>query len=119
MSIATALKHMLAAGMPLDAIVGAVEQMERTLPLRTTSARHALLPRDWQQRRVRVFERDNYECRYCSRVCVDPHCDHVQPLSRGGSSEDDNLVTACPSCNLRKKDRTPAEWGVDLIGGHP
>ncbi|WP_409516268.1 HNH endonuclease [Brevundimonas sp.] len=120
MKISALIRAMAEAGASIDLIVATVEKIEApasppSAPL--PNARQALLPRDWQARRVRVFERDNYECRYCGKVCVDPHCDHIHPLSRGGSSDEGNLVTACPTCNLRKKDRTPEEWGVALIGG--
>jgi 5-methylcytosine-specific restriction endonuclease McrA len=37
-------------------------------------------------------------------------CDHVVPVSRGGSSTLDNLVTACLACNLAKSTMTPKEW---------
>lgn len=67
-------------------------------------------PYDWNNRRYTVFTRDNFTCRYCGKRVEKPHCDHVMPRSRGGSDEVKNLVTACPSCNLRKSDRTPEEW---------
>lgn len=68
------------------------------------------LPTDWPQRRLIVFERDGYICRYCGIQVEAPHCDHVYPRSRGGSDEIENLVTACPRCNISKNDRTPEEW---------
>lgn len=36
--------------------------------------------------------------------------EHVIPLSRGGSNSIDNIVIACPTCNLRKHDKLPHEW---------
>jgi 5-methylcytosine-specific restriction endonuclease McrA len=41
-------------------------------------------------------------------------CDHVIPVSRGGSSTLDNLVTACLACNLAKSTMTPKEWRAQL-----
>ena len=38
------------------------------------------------------------------------HVDHIIPLSRGGSNAPDNLVIACPTCNMSKHDRLPHEW---------
>jgi len=67
-------------------------------------------PLDWESRRTTVFERDKYICQYCGTYVDSPHCDHVVPRSRGGSHEIENLVTACPRCNISKKDRTPEEW---------
>ena len=36
--------------------------------------------------------------------------DHVQPLSRGGSNDDTNLVAACQECNQRKGSLTRDEF---------
>lgn len=68
------------------------------------------LPSYWKSLRVLIFERDGYICQYCGISVDSPHCDHVFPRSRGGSDEIENLVTACPRCNISKKDRTPEEW---------
>lgn len=67
-----------------------------------------------------LFARDNYTCQYCARVqgelklreCLTR--DHVVPLSRGGTNDWANVVTACSSCNTRKGNHLPAE-----IGMHP
>lgn len=119
MSTVVYIRALMDTGLSAADALKAAEVAERmgTLSAPSNRRRHAPLPADWPARRVRVFERDMYACRYCGRVCFDPHCDHVHPLSRGGSSDEDNLVTACPGCNIRKKDRTPDEWGVALIGG--
>lgn len=68
------------------------------------------MPGDWRETRLFVFERDGYVCGYCGEKISNPHCDHIIPHSLGGSNEPDNLVTACPSCNLSKHARTPEEW---------
>jgi hypothetical protein len=36
------------------------------------------------------------------------HVEHVVPQSAGGAATLDNLVLACPSCNLAKSDRVSA-----------
>jgi 5-methylcytosine-specific restriction endonuclease McrA len=38
------------------------------------------------------------------------HVDHVIPLARGGSNGPENIVIACPSCNLRKSAKLPHEF---------
>lgn len=69
------------------------------------------LPRgEWDVLREMVFRRDNYTCRYCGSTAGPFHCDHVIPVSRGGSNEMKNLATACAACNLSKHDKTPEEW---------
>jgi hypothetical protein len=40
--------------------------------------------------------------------------DHLVPLSRGGTNDWSNVVTACSPCNTRKSNRLPSE-----IGMHP
>jgi 5-methylcytosine-specific restriction endonuclease McrA len=64
-------------------------------------------------KRKRLHERDAYRCRYCGGY-ENLVLDHVIPLSRDGSDDDENLVTACWSCNSRKSDRTPEEAGMVL-----
>ncbi|HEU4565966.1 MAG TPA: HNH endonuclease [Gemmatimonadaceae bacterium] len=67
-----------------------------------------------------LFARDHYRCQYCGRPGAElKHResltrDHLIPLSRGGTNEWTNVVTACSSCNARKGNRLPAE-----IGMHP
>jgi|GEM_PF-2776371 len=65
---------------------------------------------EWRVLRKAVFKRDSFTCQYCGKPVEKPDCDHVMPLSRGGLSTMDNLVTACPSCNRSKNDKTPEEW---------
>lgn len=64
----------------------------------------------WERLRRFIFNRDGHACTYCGAADQPLHCDHVVPASRGGSSEADNLTTACKPCNLSKHDRTPDEW---------
>ena len=67
-----------------------------------------------------LFARDLYTCQYCARPqaalrvreCLTR--DHVVPLSRGGTNDWTNVVTACSSCNTRKGSRLP-----DEISMHP
>lgn len=50
-------------------------------------------------------------CAYCGKILGRKfHVDHVIPTSRGGTSEDDNLLAACQRCNLWKKNFTLAEF---------
>lgn len=64
----------------------------------------------WIRIRRGIFERDDYTCQYCGASGVRLECDHVIPVSQGGSNDDSNLVTACLECNRSKGARTPEEW---------
>ena len=60
-----------------------------------------------------LLERQSYRCAapHCRiDVLHDFHCDHVIPLSRGGTNSPDNIQILCPKCNLTKNDRTMDEW---------
>lgn len=65
----------------------------------------------WRRTRQRVFERDGFACQYCGSK-DNLECDHVVPLSRGGSHEDDNLKTACRPCNRSKCAKTLEEFSL-------
>lgn len=52
-------------------------------------------------------------CYWCRLVPGDT-IDHLIPRSQGGTDDRRNLVEACFSCNARKRDRTPAEYGAWL-----
>ena len=67
-----------------------------------------------------LFARDRYRCQYCNRAQIELKPresltrDHLIPLSRGGSNDWTNVVTACSPCNTKKANRLPSE-----IGMHP
>jgi 5-methylcytosine-specific restriction endonuclease McrA len=67
-----------------------------------------------------LFARDRYRCQYCGRMQLELKPresltrDHLVPLSRGGTNEWTNVVTACSPCNTRKANSLPNE-----IGMHP
>jgi 5-methylcytosine-specific restriction endonuclease McrA len=67
-----------------------------------------------------LFARDRYRCQYCGRTGPELKPrealtrDHLIPLSRGGTNDWTNVVTACGPCNTRKANRLPEE-----IGMHP
>jgi len=64
----------------------------------------------WAKIRTAVFRRDDYTCQYCGARGIKLECDHVTPISRGGGSGLDNLVTACFACNRSKHNKTLEEW---------
>jgi hypothetical protein len=52
-----------------------------------------------------VLARDGYACRYCGSMDGPFHMDHVYPVSKGGETSVNNLVTACPRCNVKKHNK--------------
>lgn len=54
--------------------------------------------------RFEIFKRDKFTCQYCGKKppTVILHADHILPVSKGGTSERTNLITACDTCNLGK-----------------
>ena len=64
----------------------------------------------WRSLRAKVLSRDNHVCQYCGHSGIEMYCDHVIPLSVGGTNDLDNLVTSCWSCNQKKANKTPEEW---------
>jgi len=87
----------------------------------------------WDQRRERVLERDNYRCRSCTRPderCPRSlHVHHITPAVEFGAGDpavdtdyaavnaQSNLITLCPSCHNRFEgqwtDATPDEFAAN------
>ena len=59
------------------------------------------------ENRLKVFERDEYKCHYCTKQLTrfTATLDHIQPVSRGGDNSYDNLMTACLHCNSQRGSR--------------
>lgn len=61
---------------------------------------------------LRQYEAQQGRCYYCGiELGLTYHEDHILPLRRGGSNWPENIVCACPDCNLRKGSKTLEEWG--------
>lgn len=68
-------------------------------------------PSDWDQRRRRVYKRDEYVCQNCGSVGgtegnTELHAHHIVPVSQGGHHKISNLVCLCSACH-------------SLVHGHP
>ena len=63
-----------------------------------------------------VYERDNFQCQYCSKFLRKKDCtlDHVMPISRKGPTNWENCVLSCLNCNQKKANRTPFEARMEL-----
>jgi len=57
--------------------------------------------------RFEVFKRDSFKCQYCGNGAPDVllQIDHIKPLSKGGTDDITNLITACQPCNSGKSDK--------------
>lgn len=55
--------------------------------------------------RFEVFKRDSFVCAYCGKTppTVILEVDHIDPKSKGGADDINNLITACFDCNRGKK----------------
>ncbi len=67
--------------------------------------------------RRNVYLRDGSQCQYCGRKLPmgELNLDHVVPISRGGKSTWENVVSSCLTCNSRKRNRSPEEAGLKLL----
>lgn len=59
-----------------------------------------------------VYLRDQYNCCYCGEPVTKSQAtmDHVIPLSKGGKTNFENIVTSCGPCNFRKGNKMGPEW---------
>jgi len=66
--------------------------------------------------RRNVHLRDGDRCQYCGRQLPPSqlNLDHVIPVSRGGESTWENVVSSCLRCNTRKRNRSPEQAGLKL-----
>jgi hypothetical protein len=70
-----------------------------------------LAAKEWRALISKIYARDNYTCQYCGQRGGKLECDHVFPVSRGGSNDEDNLRTSCRRCNRAKRNKTLEELG--------
>jgi len=58
-----------------------------------------------------LLKTQDNKCFYCSiELDTHMHLDHYIPLSKGGTHSIDNVVWACPSCNIKKGSLFPKEF---------
>lgn len=63
-------------------------------------------------RRQELYRDQKGLCMYCrTRLTLGAsHIDHVTPVNQAGTNDRENLQLLCPGCNLRKSDRSDAEF---------
>jgi hypothetical protein len=80
-------------------------------PDRSAMARFGrICSKTWKRIRLAIFNRDGWRCTYCGNTSGPFECDHVVPISRGGSNDPENLTTACKPCNRSKRAKLVGEW---------
>lgn len=78
-------------------------QAERLRPLRR--------PRIADDIWIRILVRFGFRCAYCGAEDVELQREHVIPWSKGGPTDETNIVPACAPCNLHKGTATwPVVW---------
>lgn len=50
------------------------------------------------------------KCWWCGKLLHEYHIDHIIPIGRDGTNAANNIVIACPPCNLKKGSKYPWEW---------
>jgi len=58
----------------------------------------------------RVFQRDNYTCRYCGRTGIPLTVDHLVLWEKGGPTIEENLIAACKKCNKTRGNTEYGDW---------
>lgn len=64
----------------------------------------------WARLRELVRRRDKSICYHCGAVAEDGHCDHLVPVSKGGTDSINNLVWSCGTCNTEKSNKSEIEF---------
>lgn len=99
------------------------ERLEVPRPAVIRLVRFVHVPRRFRRQVTNtfMFARDGYCCQFCGRFAAELRArecltrDHLVPLSRGGTNEWTNVITACSTCNTRKGNRLPSECGMKLL----
>lgn len=93
-------------------LVGFIEgsriSMDLWTPGKESLAR--ICSKTWGKIRQAIFDRDGWRCVYCGASEGPFECDHIFPISRGGTNDKSNLATACKPCNRSKAAKTLLEW---------
>ncbi len=99
------------------------ERRELACPIVIRLVRYVHVPRKFRRQVTNtfLFARDGYRCQYCGRHRSQLRGrefltrDHIVPMSRGGSNEWRNVVTACSPCNNRKGSHLAQEAAMHAL----
>lgn len=55
-----------------------------------------------------IFKRDGFTCIYCGKSSIEDgiklNIEHIIPISKGGKTHINNLITSCEECNVCKNE---------------
>jgi 5-methylcytosine-specific restriction endonuclease McrA len=97
---------------------GVIRTVRREIPRPSVIRLSYMVKRPYPRVRLskrEIFRRDNYRCQYCGQSKPNLTLDHIVTRHRGGEYSWSNLVTACPSCNLKKGGRTLQQANMRLL----
>jgi len=61
-----------------------------------------------------LLNKGKVSCHYCglesTNARADFHLDHIIPVTRGGTSEFNNIIPSCPKCNQEKTNYNPIDY---------
>lgn len=81
----------------------------------THGERRGFMTTQKKQKLLKLVRDQNYKCFYCGEkgkgsIFSDFLIEHIIPRSKGGTSDDTNLVASCWLCNSLKTDLLPHEF---------
>lgn len=65
------------------------------------SYREALLDPRWQKKRLEIFQRDGFKCRWCGVENLTLHVHHFKYGDNPWDGDDEDKVTMCAECHRR------------------
>jgi len=63
--------------------------------------------------KLEIYKKTWGNCAYCGKFYFLFNrwvIEHIEPKSKGGKDDLDNLILSCPSCNTKKNNRNPVEF---------
>lgn len=72
-----------------------------------------------QENRLRVLKRDGGMCVHClavGRASIATEVDHITPLFKGGTDDDDNKQSLCHACHSDKSARDMGKKARGSVG---
>lgn len=69
----------------------------------------------WAELEQQIFGERQNRCTYCGAT-EDLGLDHLIPFGSGGATAAFNLVISCLTCNMRKRDKDPTVFLLEVMG---